>query len=168
MSCLNPHIYLAQLCAEAYTISNRMPGFAWFKFDNIVVVSGTDHWSDWVDNFNFYPFTARGFHKTYLKYSSEIISSLDPDTQYTFTGHSAGGQIAEICAIATGGNSITFGSPTFYSKIGFTKNFNSYRYVLKFDPVARIRYSVYSEPLANTIVLPGFGHHINKYIRALK
>ena len=164
---LNPHYYLAQLCAEAYYIKPNTPGFAWFQLGEIIVISGTDHLLDWRDNFNFYPFTNRGFHKLYLKYATEILNEIGDNKQLIWTGHSAGGAIAELGAIISGGVSVTFGQPTFYSLLGLGK-YNLTRYYMKYDPIRLVRRSVYREPLANTIILPGFGHHINKYIKALR
>lgn len=114
---MNNHLKYALLCQEAYRLSNKSTGFYYYRTGNIIIISGTDHLMDWNDNIRVFKTTINGFHSRFEHYAQLILTEInDFDNSLIWIGHSAGGAIAEYCALMTDNNAVSFGAPIFYAK----------------------------------------------------
>lgn len=153
-------IDLAKLCLEAYIKSGNSSGFKYIVKENVVAISGTDHRRDWLDNINIFPLNPH--HNKYRQYAEDIINEVGYNSSIIFTGHSAGGAIAHICADLTDASAVSFGAPMI-SKKNYVVKGTHIRYALTADPVSKIRIG----DKHHQIMLKGLGHNITKYLKAL-
>lgn len=151
--------YLLDLCELSYKTSNKSFGFDYIVVNDTIAISGTDNNFDWYLNSNCFPLI-RGYHRQFYL-EAERICKKYPNIK-SFTGHSAGAAIANICADLNKGEALGFASPRI--KHGFSGKHFSVE--LQFDPITKININNIRNQ-ATVLVVPGVGHYIKEYKKAL-
>ena len=142
---MNPHLKLVRLCHNSYLYTGSQDGFYYLKEGNVIIVSGTDSWFDWKDNFDVFP--CRPYHKAFTQYAEGILNEISVNRNTVFIGHSAGGAIAHICAALSGTEAVSIGSPWFQSRPAYNTSRHIF-YASKGDVISQLGFGF--KHLSNT------------------
>ena len=152
----------AELCMDIYYADTVKTGFYsyYLASENAIVVSGTNHWTDWATNF-----TPTFSYQWQAEQILNLIWTEDFNRKTAVVGHSAGGAIAHKIASMLGCEAISFGAPRI-----FCGPFVGDRHILiegKRD-IITLPYRIINKSNTQVIRLPKVGHHILQYKNAIR